>query len=395
MKRIVSTLAVLLLIGSLYSCGGPPSGLEGPSRPPRVRPSHFGISLPYPKSLPPYSGDTLPEVVGAERLIPLCLLVDSKGKVKTIVAESPDDSAFAGSSTRFFRGLKFIPGQRNGQRDSMTVRILLQVGGPGAKPIAHFPVGPGGWVDEGELYWATMKMLGRNPACLRRFGSYGYLIDPETKWRNYDYKVFRVELDSTGDVSAIDLVTARSPLYNDQLRSVINWGEYEPMTVDGRPVASSNFLTILILPTVDYPTLPLEFDRLNTYNVWDRLRVNMVPDTLGVLAPPIPKRDWSTVISDKFLGGMTPALISGRIRVDASGTSRVDNISSDFWKARRILSLSSLEKPLFPALDFSGRARSWDGLVFLKYTSDSTAQVWFDWGRHADSGGACGLTGSD
>jgi hypothetical protein len=202
-------------------------------------------------------------------------------------------------------------------------------------------------------------------------------------------------LDSTGDVSAIDLVTARSPLYNDQLSSAINWGEYEPMTVDGRPVASSNFLIILILPTVDYPTPPLEFDRLNTYKVWDRMRVSMTPDTLGVLAPPIPKRDWSTVISDKFLSGMTPDLISGRIHVDTSGSSRVDNISSDFWKARRILSLSSLEKPLFPALDFSGRARSWDGLVFLKYTSDSTAQVWFDWGRHADSGSACGLTGSD
>jgi hypothetical protein len=121
----------------------------------------------------------------------------------------------------------------------------------------------------------------------------------------------------------------------------------------------------------------------------------MVPDTLGVLAPPIPKREWSTVISDKFLSGMTPDLISGRIRVDSSGSSRIDNITSDFWKARRILSLGSLEKPFFPALDFSGQSRSWDGLVLLQYTSDSTTQIWFDWDRHDDYGGACNLTESN
>jgi hypothetical protein len=395
MKRIVGFLAVLLLIGLLDSCGGPPSGIGEPSRPPRPRPSHFGISLPYPKSVPPYTGDSLPAVVGAERLIPLRLLIDAKGKVKTVGAESPEYTPFAASSSRFFRGMKFVPGLRNGQRDSMTVRIVLQVGGPGGKLIVRFPVGPGGWVDDGNLYWAAMTVLGYHPACLRRFGSYGYLIDQGTKWRSYNYKLFWVELDSAGDVTSVDLVAATEPAFNEQLRSAINWGEYQPLTIAGRPVASTNFLTVLILPTVDYPTLTLEFDRLNTYSVWDRLRVSMVPDTLGVLAPPIPKREWSTVISDKFLSGMTPDLISGRIRVDSSGSSRIDNITSDFWKARRILSLGSLEKPFFPALDFSGQSRSWDGLVLLQYTSDSTTQIWFDWDRHDDYGGACNLTESN
>ena len=167
------------------------------------------------------------------------------------------------------------------------------------------------------------------------------------------------------------------------------------MTIHGRPVASSNFLIVLLLPMLDYPTSPLDFRNIDTCNVWDRLRVRLMPDTLGVLAPPIPKREWSAEISHKFLSGMIPDLVSGRIRVDTTGIGQIDNVSSDYWKARRLLFLSAIGMPFFPAFDFSGQARVWSGLVYLKYTTDSTVQVWFDWDRSAESSVSCGPAGTD
>jgi hypothetical protein len=392
MRRIITCLAVVLLTDLLISCGGPRSGFESSSRALRVRPSHFGITLPYPKKVPAYAGDSLPPVAGAELLVPLNLSVNAKGKVKSVTAEFAGDSAFAIAGSRFFRALKFVPGLRNGKRDSMTVRLLLQVGGTGSEPLVHFPVGPDCQVDEAELYWAALARLGYRPACLRRFESYYYLLNKNKLWQKYEYKVFQVDLDSAGDVVGVELIKATTPHFNDQIKTAINWGEYEPMTIDGRPVASSNFLVVLLLPTINYPTLPLDFRKTDTYNVWDRLRVRLMPDTLGVLAPPIPRREWSTEISHKFLSGMIPDLVSGRIRVDTTGISRIDNVSSDFWKARRILHLNAFEIPFFPALDFSGRSRVWSGLVFLKYTSDTTAHAWFDWDRSAGSSAACGST---
>jgi hypothetical protein len=388
MRRIVICSSVVLL--TLVSCGGPRLEPDNRSRALRARPSHFGITLPYPKNVPTYRGDSLPPVAEAELPVPLHLFVDAKGRVKSVTAESAGDSAFAISSMRFFRTIKFVPGLRNGKRDSMTVRILLQVGRAGSEPLVRFPVGPGGQVDDGELYWTALTRLGYRPACLRRFASYYYLLDKNKLWQKYEYKVFQVNLDSTGDVVGVELSTATTPRFNDQIKAAINWGEYEPMTIDGRPVASSNFLIVLLLPTVDYPTPPLDFRNIDTYNVWDRLRVRLIPDTLGVLAPPVPKREWSAEISHKFLSGMIPDLVSGRIRVDTTGISLIENVSNDFWKARRILFLSAFEKPLFPALDFSGRSRDWSGLVYLKYTSDSTVQVWFDWDHSSASSTACG-----
>jgi len=393
MRRIVICLPVVLLI--LVTCGGPRSGLDSSSRSLRPRPSHFGITLPYPKNVLLYTGDSLPQVPEAELVVPLHLFVNAKGRVKSVTAEFAGDSAFALGSKRFFCALKFVPGMRNGKRDSMTVRILLQVRGRGSEPLVRFPVGTDCQVDDGELYWAALAALGFQPACLRRFESYYYRLDSDKLWQKYEYKVFQVDLDSTGDVVGVKLATASTPHFNDQIVSAISWGEYEPMTINGRPVASSNFLVILLLPTVDYPTPPLDFRNTDTYNVWDRLRVRLTPDTLGMLAPPIPKREWSTVISHKFLSGMIPDLVSGRIRVDTTGMSRIDKVTSDYWKARRILFLNAIEIPFFPALDFSGQSCVWNGLVFLKYTNDSTAQIWFDWDRSTRSGTVCGPSNSD
>jgi hypothetical protein len=392
MRRIVIGFAIVLLTDLLVSCGGPRPGLDSRSRPLRPRPTHFGLALPYPIKVQPFAGDSLPPVIGAEFPVPLHLFVDAKGRVKMVTAESSGDSAFAIGSGRFFRSIKFVPGLRNSKRDSMTVRVLLQVGGGGSEPLIRFPVGPDCQVDDNELYWAALAKLGYRSACLRNFPSYYYLLDPDKSWRGYEYKVFRVDLDSTGDVVGVKLSTATTPHFNDQIKSAINWGEYEPMTIDGRPIASSNFLVVLLLPTVDYPTPHLDFRNMDTSSVWDRLRVCLLPDTLGVMAPPIPKRDWSTKISEKFFSGMIPDLLSGRIRVDTTGTSRIDNLSNDYWKARSILVTSSLNKLLFPALDFSGNPRIWSGLIYLKYLDDSNVQVWFDWDHFRGSGVPCGLT---
>lgn len=395
MRRIVIGFVIVLLSDLLVSCGAPRPGLESGPRPLRARPSHFGITLPYPKKVPPCAGDSLPPVAGAEFLVPLNLLVDAKGRVKMVAAESAGDSAFAKGATRIFRSIKFVPGLRNGKRDSMTVRVLLQVGGGGAEPLVRFPVGPDFQVDDSELYWAAMAKLGYQSAGLLRFESYNFLLDPDKTWRGYEYKVFRVDLDSTGDVIGIELNQATTPLFNDQIISAINWGEYEPMTIHGRPVASSNFLVVLFLPTVAYPTPPLDYRRMDSSSVWDRLRVRLLPDTLGVLALPIPKQDWSTKIAEKFFAGMIPDLISGRIQVDTTGISRIDNLSNEYWKARRILVKSSLEKLFFPPLDFSGKPRTWSGLVYLKYLDDSNVQVWFDWDHFRGSGVPCRLTGTN
>jgi hypothetical protein len=395
MRRIVIGSAIILFTDLLVSCGGPRLSLEGGSRPLHARPSHFGITLPYPKKVPPYAGDSLPPVAGAEFLLPLHLLVDAKGRVKTVAAESAGDSAFAKGATRFFRSIKFVPGLRNGKRDSITVRVLLQVGGGGAGPLVRFPVGPDFQVDDSELYWAAFAELGYRTACLRRFESYYFLLDPDKTWREYEYQVFRVDLDSTGDVVAVELNTATTRSFIDQIKSAINWGEYEPMTIHGRPVASSNFLVVLFLPTIAYPTLPVDFSKMDSSSVWDRLRVHLFPDTLGVMAPPIPKQDWSSKISEKFFSGMIPDLISGRIQVDTAGISGIDNLSNEYWKARRILVKSSLEKLSFPALDFSGKPRPWRGLVYLKYLDDSNVQVWFDWDLLRGSSYPCELTDTD
>jgi len=387
MKR--TALVPVVLIWSLIltaGCGGPRRALMDESTQLYPRPSHYGLSLPYPVSEVPFVADTSLKAGQAERLIPLSLQIDSEGRVVGITSGSPDNSRYVSYYAPYLESLRFKPGLREGVPAAMTLPIDLQVGAVGSEPIVRFPVGPNRAVTRPDLYWQAFAEHGIETPSLISFPSYDYRFGDSQRWRRYPIKIYKVDLDTAGQVTATELVQANAPEYNDQIESAILWGRYSPLRLDGRAVASTSYLVVSLYPTMKYPSRPLGDGVTEGATIWDKSRVRLFPDTIGLLAGPIPKRDWSGEIVAISHQGMIDDLVTARIAVDTMGASRLTDFSTEFYRARTILNMRSHNLRFFPAVDYSGITQPYDGLVYLRYLSESNVRIWFDWLGDFDPG---------
>ncbi len=330
--------------------------------------------------------DTSLKAGQAEQLIPLSLQIDSKGHVVGITSGSPDDSRYVSYYAPYLKSLRFKPGLREEVPVAMALSVDLQVGEVGSEPIVRFPVNPNRAVTRPDLYWQAFAEHGIETPSLISFPSYDYRFGDSQRWRRYSIKIYKVDLDTAGLVTATELVRASSPEYNDQIESAILWGRYSPLRLDGRAVASTSYLVVSLYPTVKYPSRPFRGGVTDGATIWDKSRVRLLPDTIGLLAGPIPKRDWSGEILVPFYQGIITDLVSARLAVDSSGASRLTNISTDFYRARSILNMRSHNLRFFPAVDYSGIGQPYDGLVYLRNLSESNVRIWFDWLGDFDPG---------
>ena len=230
-----------------------------------------------------------------------------------------------------------------------------------------------------------MGVLGVEIPVLTRFPSYHYEFKTAYRWRTYPFKLFRVDLDSTGRVTAIELIQETGPAFSAQIKSAILWGEYTSLKIHGRAVESSNFLVVSLYPMVKYPTGVV--DQTSTdLAPWDRVRVRLVPDTIGLILPPVPKREWSGEILDSFHQGMTPELVSCRVAVDTAGKTRLSDVSTDFHRARSILIARAHDILFFPAMELAGSTRPFEDLLYLRYLDETNVRIWFNWLGGSDPG---------
>ena len=377
------------LIG-LFGCGGPDLSLVDLSRPIALRPTHFGFTLPYPVSATPFEMNNriystiVPKE--AERLVPIVLDIDATGQVCGITPVSPSDSVYSERYRPFLERYHFEPGLVGGVVSPMSLLVDVQTSNLTTEPIVRFPVDPNQTVRYYNLYWRAMGVLGIDIPTLTRFPSYNYDFYTVRSWRRYPFKLYRVDLDNVGNVLATELILETDPKFSNQIKSAIHWGEYTPLKIDGRAVESSSFLIVSLYPMVKYPAAPMDPKATSELKPWDWARVRLLPDTIGLVLPPVPKREWSGEILDSFHQGMTPELISCRVAVDTAGKNHLTAVSTDFHRARNILNARAHDILFFPAMGFDGSPRPFEDLIYLRYLNESTVRIWFNWLGGEDPG---------
>jgi hypothetical protein len=386
MSRVRLGIILLVISAGIWTgCGGPRVQLLDPTRPFYTRPIHFGLSLPVPISAALWQADSL-WIGQAEHYVPVILHVNRKGGVTGFDYESPDDSAAVTAYVSFLKSLKFEPGVRDGARSDMRLRLELQAGAANAKPLVLFPIGPNREVVRSRRYWAALAANGVEPARVTSFPSYYYETSTSAVGNRYDYMLFRVDLDSLGRATAVILVGASNTKFTDQICSAIKWGEFVPTRLNNRPVASSNFLVVALLPDLDYPTDVWSEQTAAGRSIGEQLRIHLVPDTIGEMMLPIVKRDWSGALVDSAIWEFLPNLVSAHLAIDTTGGATLKNFSVDSWKLRRQLSRKAFDCQFYPARDFSGEYVPWNGLVLIRYLNASHIKTWFDWFPDADPG---------
>ncbi len=375
----------VMLAGILGGCGGPMIRLLDPTQPLRPRPTHYGLTLPVPISSKPWLTDST-STGQAERRVPINLRVNQKGVVISVTFASSADSIGLACFVPYLRSLKFEPGLRDNVPAEMTLRLEMQTDGACRQPLLHFPVGPNRQIARSELYWAAFAANGIEPARLVTFPSYYYMSDPLTSGSRYDYKLYRIDLDTLGKVTAVDVVAATETKFSDQIRSATVWGEYQPLRINGRPMASINYLAVALFADMEYPTTTWSPETISSRSAEERLRIRLLPDTVGEMIPPVVRRDWSGVIADSAAWEPVRNLVSAQLQIDTTGATVIDRINNLSWRVRRVFGGLAFDRRFFPARSFSGQWLTWQGLAYARYQDASHVKIWFDWSPQTDPG---------
>ncbi len=385
----IATGLIVMVLAIVAGCSSHRPGvadesLGAPVMFPRL--AHFDISLPYPVWTPAWAADSTEDAFQLERYIPVVLQIDTAGQVTATAFADPADSLYEELYSIYLKTLRFEPGLKLGRPASMALPVLLQVRAVCSAPRVRFPVEENRGVFLTDLYWEAFRVNGIEVPRLIKYPSYYYEFQTDHDGRRYSSIVYQVDLDSTGDVTSVRQLPSSDP-FADQIRLGLHWATYTPLRHNGVARASSNFLVVSPLPGVRYPTPAIDYSSDSDLSDWDRARVRLVPDTIGLLNPPVPKTDWSGAIPTRRSMPREEGLVSGRIAVDSAGLSIVSHISDQTGQSRGLLNVRSFENRFYPAIDFRGRPYPFDGLVYLAYLSESNIRVWFSWFSTPDSGG--------
>jgi hypothetical protein len=387
--RTLRTFSLLVLLVAAGCGGRAPRPTEekvsvdtvaAPPKPLELQPrlTHFDLSLPYPIDWPVWAADSTEDTTQIERYLPVTLQVDSLGSVTSLSIADPADSLYEDIYHDYLAAIRFEPGLHSGRPTAMALVVQLRVGAVCTAPHVRFPVEPNRGVVLTDLYWESFRANGIEVPRLVSFPSYYYEFHAPDYWQLYPYIIYRVELDSTGDVTAARLVGPDDP-FADQLRLGIHWGQYSPLKRDGVAQASVGFLIISLFPNLSYPTPAIDYRADSLSADWDYLRVRFLPDTIGVMVPPVPKLDWSGPAEMHRSAVRPSGFVSARVQVNQAGLGQIAGLVTDSPAIRGVLATRADQRRFYPAIDFSGQPQPYEGLLYLKLGSESNIRVWFSW----------------
>lgn len=379
-RYTVATLLLGALAAAVLSgCGGPPVAVPETAMAPR--PVLYGTSLPFPRRFVSFDLFTRPTDSGTNlRLAEALLHVDAEGRVTDVAYESPEDSTRLAPHRYAFDALAFEPGRRQSQKVAMVLPVSVMVGDTAGPPVVTFPVDQWRRVTDGALYFEALARNGVEGPFLESFPSYYYKVTKEER-RNiiYPYKLFRFDVDSTGHVSAIEMVGGTHDTFDDQLASAIRWATIKPAAVDGVVRPAPAFLVVAFFPQVHYPTAVWSPNAPDTLPLVERMRLRLVADTVGLMLGAVPQKDWSGEIVENDRHEYFEGTISAAIRVDTLGIGAVSKQSTREWKPIGILGMRAFRNHFFPARTWSGQVAPCFGLVFMDYLDESNIRIRFSW----------------
>ena len=341
------------------------------------RPTHFGVSLAYPVTLPQAYPMQKRWRHAAESVVGLTLDVDTSGVVRRISVPPATDSLFLEVFGSVIDSVRFEPGLVNGQRAEQVIPVLFHYNSLSRKFSFQFPVDTMMAISDPDLYFYAVGQNGIDLPGIDYFPSYFYKVSPADTPGVCQYVLAKVSLDSAGHLMSIAAVNNGPSSFAAQVLTAANWGKYRAARIQGRPVSCDAYLVMTFLPGIAYPTEPL-FGGRPDLSLTDRLRVRLYPDTAGWMLRPFAVNP-----------GYDGVYVMGKIRKfdTASVAIRVDTLGSvSFVRASGCLSGTyDAFADLFPgmrfvpAMDFSGHPHDWDGLLRIEYVDSTRIRIGYPW----------------
>ena len=341
----------------------------------------YDFAAPYPQSMPKFVGEGNAPMLQHETSITLELEIDADGLVSNISMDSSAHERLAAYVDPYLKQIQFTPALFQDQKapSKLPMEALLWPGDHW--PIFTFPIDTLGHLNNRQLYDRCLELNDITPPRVIRFESYFATPNMDTIANSYRYVLFAIGLDSSGVVLDRRKLISTFPVYDDQVKTAILWGEFAPAVVKGRSIPSTLYLMVSFFGTAAYPTPVWPPDPDSISNPLEFGRIREFADQLGLMALPLPRR----LPSDIYPLGPDPTFrrdtVSVRVQIDTLGRCRFMGSEQTHKEIRDALRQIVPKIKFFPALDFNGRPQNYSGRALFEFYGEANVRVQCAWLR--------------
>ncbi len=335
-------------------------------------PQTYNVQLPILKEAKLERPEKNPPFNNYIRDIAVQLTIDKKGKVEDILPVNKSDSLFVQYYETNIKKIKFEPAKIEGKKKDFKIIILLRFMYDNPIPDIIFPIDSFYFRDT-KLYLESFKANKYNFPYIKSFPSYFSDIEINDSTNNYQYMILQANIDANGKLIESKILRSDLPSFNLQIQSAVQWSDFSPMKIQDVQVESENYVLISFFPYLSYPTKNWKLGSESDENLFDRIKVRNLIDTLGLLSPPVPAfYPPEKITAINLVRSYYDSTIC-MVNIDRSGKLRIKNIGTKNKKIRSIILKISKNMKMYPAIDFENNRVEYNGLI--KFVLDGQGSV--------------------
>lgn len=314
--------------------------------------------------------------ISVARDVEFRLLISADGALDSITCDSLGQR-WMEVARPFITALTFVPAELDDQVRASQLPVSMQIEPRMRAPQFRFPVSSDGEIDH-ELLMRSLSLNSVQPPSIDYFPSYYYTTEDDSDSAVPSSLLLRLDLDQSGEVVQITTTWPSGSGRDSQLRSAVRWARFSPLRIDNQPRSTSTWLAVTFYPHATYPSFafPSESDV-----PWERFRLQLLPDTVGLMQRPIPKRsgyDHFSFQGDHIYYRDTVSVI---IHVDTLGQVRLRHLSRTEPEVLSAISQATAKTLFYPALGFDGYGRSFTGRALFILEGSTTIRIDYFWLR--------------
>jgi len=309
------------------------------------------------------------------------LYVSAEGQVDSVSYNTTIKPDFVRGLKNSLKALQFAPGKVKGKKTAVTIpiRITFSAEGVNRRADLTLPYDATTGARDRRLIDMALTENGFVLPGLEYFPSY-YLSVPKDSGRTeYDYAVFKVNVDSDGKVTDFVEQATSNPKLSDLFSISARYARYRTASYKGERFPSEFYLITRFFDEQNYPTLAWPPDSTSPVEVpIDRYRLQSALYLDSLLSPAYPKN-----LSGVFgFPGMNIGQdsIPAEINILADGAIEWviygKHLTSE---AKQNLNKILKQVQLIPAMDSTGRAVPFRGNLLISRSGSNKLRITADW----------------
>ncbi len=345
-------------------------------------PLYQGYSLAVPEiSQTPLTDIRMP-ILRKETFFKVIVSVTENGETKSLNFSqglSPQVEEYLSS---ILSQIEYQPAAYLGSQRSCQLPLIIIAKPRFRNSEVVYPVSRNFEVSDNFLYYEALRLNKFELPEILTFPQYYCSLKRSDSLKILPYVLVRLSLDAAGNVLESENFSAslEAEAFSVQIQSASLWSKFSPLKIEGIARPSDCYLLVSFLPQLHYPTKKITAQVRDTSHWAEKWRVLLLPDTAGLMVPPLPHglNIGSITLKKQKQRHLTGEIIA-TISIDSLGKARV--ISTDRKDAKYHQAINSAVSSVgfFPAMNFRGKPQKFRGKARFQFTRSAKVRVDYLW----------------